>query len=175
LADCALASEERSQPSQAANRDRVWKVVVTRFVLATGLAAAVCELVWLHLGNRLSITTDIVDNPTFADFDGYRYQYAFELAAWTFPVLAVLAYVLLSWRGALRRSRRAAQVRPIPVDAASETSGRATVDSPRVRMDWRDGFWMLVQSVCWQPQLDCEGLVGREGIQKRARPSGQLN
>ena len=93
MADSAVASEERSQPVQAANRDRVWKVV-TRFVVATALAAAVCELVWLHLGNRLSITTDIVGFPTYADFDGYRYQYAFELAAWAFPVLAVLAYVL---------------------------------------------------------------------------------
>ena len=144
MADSAVASEERSQPAQAANRDRVWKVV-TRFVVATGLAAAVCELVWLHLGNRLSITTDIVGFPTFADFDAYRYQYAFELAAWAFPVLAVLVYVLLSWRGPLRRSRRAARVRPIPVDAASEASGRVTVDSPRVRMDWRDGSWMLVR------------------------------
>ena len=144
MADSAVASEERSQPAQAADRDRVWKVV-TRFVVATALAAAVCELVWLHLGNRLSITTDIVGFPTYADFDGYRYQYAFELAAWAFPVLAVLVYVLLSWRGPLRRTRRAARVRPIPVEAASETSGRVTVDSPPVRMDWRDGFWMLVR------------------------------
>lgn len=144
MADSAVASEEHCQPAQVANRDRVWKVV-TRFVVATGLAAAVCEIVWLHLGNRLSVTTDIVGYPTFADFDGYRYQYAFELAAWVFPVLAVLVYVLLSWRGPLRRSRRAARVRPIPVDAASETNGRVTVDSPRVRMDWRDGFWMLAR------------------------------
>jgi len=144
LADSGIASIERTRPAQIANRDRVWKVV-TRFVVATGLAATVCELVWLHLSNRLSVTTDIAGNPTFANFDGYRYQYAFELAAWMFPALAVLVYVLLSWRGPLRRSRRAARVRPIPVDVASETSGRVTVDSPQVRMDWRDGFWMLVR------------------------------
>jgi len=132
------------ETAQGSERERLWSSVA-RFVVAVVVAIAVCELIWRHVGNRLSIVTDIVGYPIFADFDAYRYQFAFELVTWAFPVLTVLVYLLLAWRGPIRRRSPIRRIRPVLVSRAVVTSEDRADERWDSRADARDAFWSVVR------------------------------
>lgn len=88
-------------------------VLVARLVVAVGLAAGLCDVVWRFVPHRLSVTTDIVGFPVFYHFDANRYFDAFYLIAIAFPVVAILLYAYLPLlRGPADASGRA-DIRPV--------------------------------------------------------------
>ncbi len=90
------------EPTASGGPEAHWRPVV-RFVLAVVIAAVLCRLLWTKVPNQLSVTTDIVGNQIFSNFDIFRYTYGFYVIALLFPALAIGLYVLLAWRGPLRR------------------------------------------------------------------------
>ncbi len=93
-----MTADERvsaAVPSDDTSRRSVRIRVVLRLVLALGVSAGLCDVVWRLVPHRLSVATDIVGFPIFYHFDATRYFDAFYLIAIAFPLAAVLLYAYL--------------------------------------------------------------------------------
>ena len=75
---------------------------VLRFVLSVTLAAACTAALWSFVPDHLSVSTDIVGNPIFINFDIDRLIYGYYFIAFLFPLLAIAFFQLTAWRGPLR-------------------------------------------------------------------------
>jgi hypothetical protein len=78
-----------------------WRVVA-RFLAAVGVSAVLCLLLGRFAAPSLPRRTDIVGNPTFADFNFERMFWNYRLAVYGFPLLVIFGYVLLGRFGPLR-------------------------------------------------------------------------
>src|SRR5580658_1209815 len=67
---------------------------VFRFTLSVAVAAAMSELIWQAVPNKLSVRTNVIGNPIFVGFDYRRLQYAFYLIALVFPTISIGTYYL---------------------------------------------------------------------------------
>ena len=126
-------------PAADAPRRSVPARVALRLVLALGLSAGLCDVVWRLVPHRLSVTTDIVGFPIFYHFDATRYFDAFYLIAIAFPLATVLLYAFLPVaRGGGTRAPRT-PVRPVsmvesedptPPDEGEDGGGEHGEDAP---------------------------------------------
>jgi len=110
------------EPRRASRPARSWEAPwrpVVRFLAAVGAALALCAAIWSLVPTTLSVTTDIVGYPTFANFDIERYLDAFDVLGILFPLLSVALYLLISWRGPLARARSGRPWPPLLVPAPS--------------------------------------------------------
>ena len=90
---------------------------VTRFLVSILLAGGLTGALWLRVPNSLLGPTDIVGYPIYANFDIYRYTYGYYFIALLFPALAILIFLLISWKGPLRRLQTpTARVLPLTND-----------------------------------------------------------
>ncbi|MDX6204502.1 MAG: hypothetical protein QOF39_559 [Frankiales bacterium] len=102
----ALSSAETLAPERApTGRLARAGLVAARFVLSAGVAALVGALIWWRQPTQLSRSTDIIGYPTWADFYFPRTFLAYRLAVWELPLVTLLSYALLRWKGPLRLSR----------------------------------------------------------------------
>ena len=92
----------RFRPAPAATGGACWRPVA-RLLLSILIAGGLTGVLWLRVPNSLLGPTDIVGYPIFANFDIYRYTYGYYFIALLFPVLAVLLFLAISWKGPLRR------------------------------------------------------------------------
>lgn len=80
---------------------------VFNFGLALALGTIVSYFVWSHIGSHLSVTTDVVGQTTYADFDVYRYLDRFYTVVVVFPAVTALSYFLIATFGPSRvRAKR---------------------------------------------------------------------
>ena len=97
--------------------------VAGRLGAALGVAAALCALAWQLVPHQLSVTTDVVGYPIFADFDLHRYFDAFYLIVLAFPALATALYVLLAGRARPVPGAARAPVLPVVTRRATPDAG----------------------------------------------------
>ncbi len=96
--------------------------VVVRLIVALGLSAGLCDVVWRLVPHRLSVTTDIVGFPIFYHFDATRYFDAFYLIAIAFPLVAVLVYAFLPLGPLTKPPRAPTPLRPVTSVEPDETT-----------------------------------------------------
>ena len=80
-----------------------WRPVV-RLILAIAFGAEASRLVWARVPSKLSLKTDIVGYPIFTGFNSVRYTDGYYVFALVFPLLVACFYLLVAWKGPLRRS-----------------------------------------------------------------------
>jgi len=108
-------------------------IQVQQVLVAIAAAAVVSRLAWAHVGNQLSVTTDIVGSTTFNNFDIYRYFDHFLILVLLFPGLALALYLADSrWGPLANRGPRPPWPPPLVVadPPAAEASG---VPEPTLR------------------------------------------
>ena len=93
-----------------------------RFSLAIALSGLITYALWHRVPGSLSASTDIVGYPIFANFDIARYFDAFDLIVFVFPLLVVLSYHGLAWRGPLRKPQETRALRPVVSAGARDGS-----------------------------------------------------
>jgi hypothetical protein len=125
--DADVRPEERYRP-------------VARFLLALTASVLVVLIWWSRVPRQLHVTTDILGYPTFTDFNYTRLYTAYRLIVYVIPAITLAVYVVLAWKGPLRRPPRL----PRPVitmsDAAHVAQPELAVpvpDSGRAA----DGLW----------------------------------
>ena len=121
---------------------------ILRVVTAIAFGVGVTYLVWRHIGTHLSVTTDIVGYPTFADFDTYRYIFRFYDITLVLPAATILAYLLLARFGPLRSSSSSRDWPPaLEVTEPSASSVHGRIMATRLehidRTNRRNAFWAL--------------------------------
>ena len=125
-----IVRSDRVEPS--------WRPAV-RFVIAVVSAAAISRFLWSLVPNQLSIKTDIVGYPIFADFNATRYTNGYYVIALVFPTLAVLIYWIVSSRGPLRR-------RPVPGSAMFPVAIARTAEAEPEKAPDLGGHVHLIES-----------------------------
>ena len=73
-----------------------------RFAVSAALSALVGVLWWAHIPDHLSGHINIVGYPSFQNYNYLKAFTAYRLAVWEFPLVTVIFYALLRWRGPLR-------------------------------------------------------------------------
>ena len=96
-------------------------LAVARFLVAVGVSAVLCLLLYRFAAPGLPVPTDVVGYPTFINFNSERYLFwPYRLTVFAFPLFAIVGYALLARFGPLRsRGPRPAKrtielVEPIP-------------------------------------------------------------
>ncbi|HET8570441.1 MAG TPA: hypothetical protein VFN14_00945, partial [Candidatus Limnocylindria bacterium] len=117
-ADTATGSASVAAPG-AQLREPWWRPAL-RLVLALGVAAAIGILWWRHEPRSLSTPIDIIGYPTFVNYDYEPSFLAYRLVVWEFPVVTMVLYALLGWRGPLRRRAYGGVRRPIALRTAED-------------------------------------------------------
>ncbi len=122
--DITPTETDRSQSQRRSRlRSHPTAIRVARFTLAGALSVGATDLLWHAVPGTLTASTDVVGYPIFADFDITRYFDAYYLIALVLPVLVLLFYHLLAWRGPLRKAREPRAIRP--VEMAGDGAGSA--------------------------------------------------
>ncbi len=154
-----FSSTDTRQPPTASGGPIRWLTgwrLVARFAASVGLAIALLEVAWHHFPNTLSVSTDIVGYPIFANYDYVRYQYGYYFVVAAFPLLSILIYHVLAWKGPLRRTERPTRgLFPITTQnddldlARPETAWHASPGSPSLVSEEspRNGRFGLVDLV----------------------------
>ena len=114
---------------RAARRNRI--AVAGRVAAALAVAAGLCALAWQLVPHHLSVTTDVVGYPIFANFDLHRYFDAFYLIVVAFPALATVLYVAVSARA--RGAADAPRAPLLPLVTAPAPVGPDVEDEPGAR------------------------------------------
>lgn len=86
-----------------------------RFALSVCGSVALCLFVWHTRSRTLTGPINIVGSPTFSDFNYPQYFTAYRLATYVFAPVAILLFVLMSWRGPLRGPARGRRTGAIPL------------------------------------------------------------
>lgn len=73
-----------------------------RFLVAIGVSAALCFLLYRFVATSLTGPTDIVNYSTFANFNPKPQFWIYRLIVYGFPFFAIVGYVLLARFGPLR-------------------------------------------------------------------------
>jgi hypothetical protein len=116
-----------------AGQDR-WQRIVARFVVAVGISATADVLWWLHQPRQLAKPVSVVGYPAFANFDYIPSYLAYRLLIYAFPIGALLVYILLAWRGPLKRpagARRRRATAALQNMAAADLDLQATEPAER--------------------------------------------
>ena len=77
------------------------RLIAVRALISVAVAAVLGLLLWRLVPRSLSVRTDIVGYPIFANYNYNRYYAAFYITAIAFPILDVATYDALSPCGAL--------------------------------------------------------------------------
>jgi hypothetical protein len=111
-------------------------LAAARFLVAAAVALTLCLLAWFTVVPRqLSGPIDAVGYPIFADFAYDRPFWAYRLTVYVFPAIMIVAYLLLAWRGPLRKRTRIAPANAeVPVVAAEPVAGRWALFGVLVRL-----------------------------------------
>jgi hypothetical protein len=112
-ATCSLEAADGPVTPAAQPIEAWWRPTV-RLVLALGTSALIALVIWAREPRHLSGRIDIVGYPTFANYDYLPSFLAYRLVVYVFPILAIALYLLLAWRGPLRRPSR---IKPLPAIA----------------------------------------------------------
>ena len=122
----------RETPSPAGGNREPWGRIATRFLLAVAVSATADMLWWLHQPRQLTGPIDVVGYPIWANYDYIPSFTAYRLITYAFPVGVLVMYVLLAWRGPLRRPagarRRRTDERMLAMPADEPATG--PVDGP---------------------------------------------
>jgi hypothetical protein len=120
-----------------------------RIGIALAFGAVVTLIVWRHIGTHLSVTTDIVGNTTFSDFDAYRYIYRFYDIALVLPVATSFAYILMNRFGPLRSAPAPEEWPPLLVESEDSPEGSSPALTSDATGDDRvrtmDGVWAVAR------------------------------
>ncbi|HUC05247.1 MAG TPA: hypothetical protein VL961_07595 [Acidimicrobiales bacterium] len=117
-----------------------WRPLV-RLATSVLVSGGLCELIWSAIPPHLDVRTTTIGFSTFADFDIVRYTDAYEVIGFAFPILALLTFALLSWRGPLRRSPAPGRgLLPLVMVDEREAADRVVRHPPAV-----DAFWMAAR------------------------------
>jgi hypothetical protein len=107
-------------------------LTVARFLVAVGVSAVLCVLLYQFAAPSVPVPTDIVGYPTFMNWNSERYLFwRYRLTVYAFPLFAIVGYVLLARFGPLRArgpqpaKRTIELVEPVPT-AAPPTPERAS-------------------------------------------------
>ena len=106
-------------------------LAVARFLVAVGVSAVLCLLLYRFAAPSLPVPTDVVGYPTFINYNSELYLFwTYRLTVFAFPFFAIVGYVLLARFGPLQsRGPRPAKrtielVEPVPT--APPTPERAS-------------------------------------------------
>jgi hypothetical protein len=131
-----------SEPDPAAPASRGERLrTAVRIVVALVLSGLICMVVWLLRSRQLSSPIDIVGNPTFIDYDFQPLFLRYRLITYAFPAGVIVIYLLLAWRGPLRRQRPGAGG---PVALVVEGAVAAAAASAGARLSVAGTAWRVL-------------------------------
>lgn len=100
---------------------------LVRFLVASGVSAALCFLLYRFAATSLTGPTDIVSYSTFANFNPKPQFWTYRLIVYAFPFFAIIGYVLLTRFGPLRSHSPGPAKRTIEL---IEPAPSSTADGP---------------------------------------------
>ena len=128
---------DSSRVTETSQADRHPRGRLPRFAAAIAVAAALSRVAWTFVPQHLSLHTDVVGSPTFADFDINRYLDAYYLVVIGCPVLAIAVYYAL-WRWGPLRGRHVLEDRSPkfePDDKGGQAEKSSAETSSRKRLN----------------------------------------
>ena len=102
LCDIVFGDDRTTVPLVTTQIRERWALPLTRFVIAVALGGLATAGLWRRFPDHLNITTDIIGNQIFSDFDVFRYIDGYYFIVGLFPLLVVAIYLVLSWKGPMR-------------------------------------------------------------------------
>lgn len=95
--------------------------LLLRLLVAVASSALIVAVVWANRPTHLGGHVDLVGTPMFMNYNYLPVFLGYRLGVYVFPLAVIVIYLLLDWRGPLKRPKRKRRLEPVPLVLSSPT------------------------------------------------------